>query len=57
MDSQASDVGTWPRTGSFYFCGVVSWLESIEVAASWVTPIGKRLRSLKLDEPPQLLAT
>ena len=27
---------------------------SHEVAASWVTPIGKRLRSLKLDELPQL---
>ena len=28
---------------------------SHEVAANWVTPIGKRLRSLKLDELPQLL--
>src|SRR5215470_13994736 len=27
---------------------------SHEVAASWVTPLGKRLRSLKLDELPQL---
>jgi lipopolysaccharide/colanic/teichoic acid biosynthesis glycosyltransferase len=27
---------------------------SHEVAANWVTPIGKRLRSLKLDELPQL---
>src|SRR5262245_53286957 len=27
---------------------------SHEVAASWVTPIGARLRSLKLDELPQL---
>ena len=27
---------------------------SHEVAASWVTPIGKRLRALKLDELPQL---
>lgn len=27
---------------------------SHEVAASWVTPIGKRLRSRKLDELPQL---
>ena len=27
---------------------------SHEVAASWVTPIGKRLRLLKLDELPQL---
>ncbi len=28
---------------------------SHEVGASWVTPIGRRLRSLKLDELPQLL--
>lgn len=27
---------------------------SHEVSANWVTPIGKRLRSLKLDELPQL---
>ena len=27
---------------------------SHEVAANWVTPIGKRLRSLKFDELPQL---